>query len=351
MSDYSEEMTKFLQTYLDEKLPNTEALGSHWSTLFSPVTGVTPSAIQFQDELTEARKKLQDVTKKLELEKADKNLSEINRKEVEGSLQRVLEKEKIAFLLSRVTDEAQERLLTDSAFQNKFLSEGVCNAFVVAVDIRRSTELMLKARTPQHFATFIRTICQELEGVIKDSLGVFDKFTGDGVLAFFPDFYSGEDAGIRAVEAAQKCLEAFDLHYKQHRNSFSTVLKDVGLGIGIDYGSVNLLRAAGGLTVVGSPVVYACRLSSAPAGHIYLNQPAFENVSSKYGRYCHIDETELEIKHEGSVLCYDVRLTNPGYQAAKAPWQTVQTRALDAKDMKSQATDAKPENPTKPANP
>src|SRR5437879_4747931 len=39
--------------------------------------------------------------------------------------------------------------------------------------------------------------------------------------------------------------------------SFSSIRKDVGLGIGIDYGDVSLVSQMGGITVVGAPVVYA----------------------------------------------------------------------------------------------
>jgi len=32
-------------------------------------------------------------------------------------------------------------------------------------------------------------LCFDLETAIKDEFGVFDKFTGDGVLAFFPEIF------------------------------------------------------------------------------------------------------------------------------------------------------------------
>ncbi len=68
------------------------------------------------------------------------------------------------------------------------------------------------------------------------------------------------------LRAAKDCHAAFKACYKEHRSSFTPVLNDVGLGIGIDYGSINLLHLPHGLAIVGGAVVYACRLAGAPPG-------------------------------------------------------------------------------------
>lgn len=280
-----------------------------------------PKVALLEEEISNLRKQIQEQAKTIHSETADKKKLSQENDLLNESLAQLQQKEELAFLLSRVSPEAHDALLTESAFREKFFSSEDCNTFVVSVDIRRSTELMLKARKPQLFAKFISGLCTDLEQIIKNARGVFDKFTGDGILAFFPDFYSGPDAGLLALKASQQCQEVFAERYKQHRSSFSTVLNDVGLGIGIDYGPVHLLRVAGGITVVGSPVVYACRLSSAPAGHIYVNQPAFEVMSEKHGSHCYADETSLDIKHEGSVLCYDVSLGKTASSVQRSDWQ------------------------------
>ena len=46
--------------------------------------------------------------------------------------------------------------------------------------------------------------------------------------------------------AADQCHAAFERHYHESRKSFKTVLTDVGLGIGIDYGLVRLSKSPGG---------------------------------------------------------------------------------------------------------
>jgi class 3 adenylate cyclase len=229
-------------------------------------------------------------------------------------------KETLAYMLSRVNDRGQNELLRSKRFADQFSSGNECEAFVMSVDIRRSTELMLRARSPQAFAQFLSSLALQLEFIIKDNYGVFDKCTGDGILAFFPLFYSGRDAGISAVTAAIRCHDTFRRHYKQNRSSFSSVLTDVGLGIGVDYGKTHLLRIADGLTVVGVPVVYACRLGGAPAGKTYLNQPAYEQLCNTPRAAFLFTEEALEIKHEGSILAYSVEPSGSQIEPTIPEW-------------------------------
>jgi class 3 adenylate cyclase len=224
-------------------------------------------------------------------------------------------------VLDKLSPRAHEAIFSDQALRDRFLdSKTTCAAFIMAIDIRRSTELMLKARSAELFGEFMAGLCEELKSVICDNFGAVDKFTGDGLLASFPEFFSGPDAGYRAVLAAHEAHRVFAKRYKQHRHSFSTILADVGLGIGIDYGDIRFMRIAGDLTVVGAPVVYATRMSSVPAGKSVMNQPAYERISSQYGPYCSISETELDIKHEGRVLAYEVTLKRRPFSPVEPPW-------------------------------
>ncbi len=278
----------------------------------------------FEDELTALRKGVDDQTRALIQEKTDSKEKGERINTLENTLEELRAKESISFLLSRVNQAAQRELLASEAFRQHFLGKKECIAFVMAVDIRRSTELMLKARSPEAFSAFITTLCADLMKIITDSNGVFDKFTGDGVLAFFPDFYTGDDAAYYGVAAADKCHASFQDHYQRFRRSFTSVLTGVGLGIGIDFGLVHLVQMAGGLTVVGGPVVYACRLSGAPSGSTLVNQPAYEVISNRFGATCFIDETNIEIKHEGGMLAYQVRLNGREYTPSVPTW-TAQT--------------------------
>lgn len=224
-------------------------------------------------------------------------------------------------VLDKVSPRAHEALFSNRALRNRFLaSKSACAAFIMSIDIRRSAELMLNARSAELFAEFMAGLCEELKGLICDRFGIVDKFTGDGLLASFPEFFSGPDAGYRAISAAHEAHLVFTKRYKQHRSSFFTVLTDIGLGIGIDYGNIRFMRIAGDLTVVGAPVVNAARLSSAPVGKTVLNQQAHERIASHYGAFCSTSEMELDIKHQGRVLVHEVKLKKLSFVPSDPPW-------------------------------
>jgi class 3 adenylate cyclase len=208
----------------------------------------------------------------------------------------------IASLLTRVTERAYDQLIGSLTTQSRLLSQpgplGLsqanpdrhCRAFILSVDLRKSTELMLRIAPDQagKYAEVLMRLCERMREAIREELGVFDKFTGDGVLAFFPEFFSGvrRDACYRAIRAAMRCHEAFSQVYRDFWPNLTSVpipgsfeepiANRAGLGIGIDLGRVRLVNVGKELTVVGAPVVYACRLSS--SAHAYttlLNFPAF----------------------------------------------------------------------------
>lgn len=268
------------------------------------------------EEITELKRKLTSTTKQLNDKEEDKQkvINDLN--QLTSELQA---KEKINHILSRISEEAQSKLLESEEFAKLFENAKSCDAVVVSIDIRRSTELMLKARKPELFSTFITELSRKLSAIIISNYGIFDKFTGDGILAFFPKFYSGEEAIIRALKAAEDCHKVFDQHYHNSKNCFNVFINDVGLGIGVDFGTVTLVNTSNELTVVGIPVVYACRMSSANAGDTILNQPAKEEVERLSSRQVKFTETTLHIKNEGTAEVYKVDVNPSVYDAVKDP--------------------------------
>ncbi|MCZ6562298.1 MAG: adenylate/guanylate cyclase domain-containing protein [Deltaproteobacteria bacterium] len=275
---------------------------------------------QLEDDVAALTLKIEQQGKILLEKRSNAAEREKHIKDLESTLSELNQKQRLGFLLGHINEDGERVLLQSPELQDLFLGQHESPSFVMSIDIRRSTELMLKARSPESFATFITDLCIDLMEIIKQSYGVVDKFTGDGVLAFFPEFYSGKDAAYYAISAADKCHAAFKDHYLRCRKTFKSILIDVGLGIGIDFGKVHLVQIAGGLTVVGEPVVYACRLSGAPASLTLLNQPAYELVIDKFSAYCSITDTCLEVKYEGNMLAYEVKRNSKDYLPTVPDW-------------------------------
>lgn len=223
-------------------------------------------------------------------------------------------------------------LLKAGKLDTLLIPEKQIYSFVLSIDIRRSTDLMLQSTDPESFANFLMTLCKFLQETIFKYYGVYEKFTGDGVLAFFPATisgehagFSGEHAGYYAICAAEEAHQQFRDYYRKFRSLFKAVLLDVGLGIGIDYGKISITYPNDTLSIVGLPVVYACRMSGAPAGMTYLNEQAYDEISRKpYLRSLYIKEAAIEIKHQGSLLAYPVIHNKLEFSGLKKPdWTTL----------------------------
>jgi class 3 adenylate cyclase len=242
-------------------------------------------------------------------------------------------KQKLTYIAARLRDDAAQVFLASRDYQDQFFSHDDRRTYVMSIDLRRSTDLMLKAREARLFAEFIIGLSTGLRDVVFAHHGIFDKFTGDGILAYFPEFHTGDDAGYHAVAAAIESHERFADHYRQYRSSFDVVLslRNVGLGIGIDYGDVQFVDAGPDLTIVGKPVVYACRLAATRAGTTLLNQRAYEMVVERWSDAYVLREDEIEIKNEGWVVAYQASFNQhrPRMPTGEPGWTKYETSKLD----------------------
>lgn len=209
--------------------------------------------------------------------------------------------------MTRVQDKAARKMLEDKDFAKPFAELEEFDAVILSVDIRRSTELMLRAKTPQFYAEFINELNTKLIDAVKDNFGIYDKFTGDGLLAFFPDFYSGKDALLYALSCADACKDIFNTVFTKYHEGFTLERRITGLGAGIDCGPVYKAGVETEYTVVGSPVVYACRLSSAPAGSTYITVRAQNKLSAMNCSYYESQPIKVAIKHEATAYAFNVK--------------------------------------------
>jgi class 3 adenylate cyclase len=144
--------------------------------------------------------------------------------------------------------------------------------FVMAADIRNSTLLMKEAVKFERFAFIMDKFVTAVRRGIRKSGGWFDKFTGDGFLAYWIVQSGSEDAyHEQFVEAAgnlthtaHTLVDFFHrLVLEDFRRNSRNLPEGVGLSMGLDAGPGYLVQIAGELTVVGPPVVGAVRMATA----------------------------------------------------------------------------------------
>ncbi len=148
--------------------------------------------------------------------------------------------------------------------------------FVMAADIRESTTLMKEAVRFERFALVMDKFVSSVRRGIRRSGGWFDKFTGDGFLAYWivqqgtaEEYERGfvQAAGNMAL-TAHSLVDLFRRRVMEDFRSNSRNLSaGVGLSMGLDAGPGYLVKIADELTVVGSPVVGAVRMVTAAASH------------------------------------------------------------------------------------
>jgi class 3 adenylate cyclase len=159
--------------------------------------------------------------------------------------------------------------------------------FVMAADIRESTTLMKEAVRFERFALVMDKFVTSVRRGIRGSGGWFDKFTGDGFLAYWlvqtasPDEY--EERFVQTTgDIAHTAHVLIDLFHRRVLEDFRSNSRNlsvgVGLAMGLDAGPGYLVKIADELTVVGSPVVGAVRMVTAAAlpqeivANVYLGE-------------------------------------------------------------------------------
>jgi class 3 adenylate cyclase len=158
--------------------------------------------------------------------------------------------------------------------------------FVMAADIRESTTLMKEAVRFELFAQVMDKFVSSVRQGIRRSGGWFDKFTGDGFLAYWivqrgpPDEY--EERLVQTTgDVAHTANILIDLFHRRVLEDFRSNSRNlsggVGLSMGLDAGPGYIVKIADELTVVGSPVVGAVRMVNAAGpreilANVYLGE-------------------------------------------------------------------------------
>jgi class 3 adenylate cyclase len=201
-----------------------------------------------------------------------------------------------ALLESHAPPDWEERFQRDQLL-DAIIDTTPLQMFVMAADIRESTLLMKEAVQFEQFAKIMDKFVSAVRSGIGTPGGWFDKFTGDGFLAYWIAPSTPKDEyQQRFVEAAGNLAhtahELIDLFHRRVLEDFrrnSRNLSDgVGLSIGLDAGPGFLVEIAGELTLVGPPVVGAVRMVNAASrpqeifANVYLGEHLHDEQDGIY---------------------------------------------------------------------
>jgi class 3 adenylate cyclase len=169
--------------------------------------------------------------------------------------------------------------------------------FVMAADIRESTALMKESVRFERFALIMDKFVSSVRLGIRRSGGWFDKFTGDGFLAYWiVQSGSPEEYEERFVQTAGDIAHTanllIDLFHRRvledFRSNSRNLSAGVGLSMGLDAGPGYLVKIADELTIVGPPVVGSVRMVTAAAqpreivANVYLGERLREGQDGVY---------------------------------------------------------------------
>jgi len=161
----------------------------------------------------------------------------------------------------------------------------------------------------------------EMLSVVRDYEGIFEKNTGDGIMAYF-----GEGASTDA-EAVKPAIDAAIAMHYINDNLIPYFLKKEGcqpitFRVGIDVGPVTLGRVAihggshGSIVAVGTTANVACKLMRLiPNGGVCVGEKAYKALPDKLKQECTIASGNTGHVYRVSNLAYPGWILN-----YRAPW-------------------------------
>jgi class 3 adenylate cyclase len=211
--------------------------------------------------------------------------------------QRDKERKRVAKLLRSHAPPDWERRFRTTELLDAVIDGEPIQMFVMAADIRESTTLMKESVRFERFAVVMDKFVSSVRLGIRRSGGWFDKFTGDGFLAYWivqpasPDEY--EERFVQtAGDIAHTASILIDLFHRRvledFRSNSRNLSAGVGLSMGLDAGPGYLVKIADELTIVGPPVVGSVRMVTAAAApkeivaNVYLGERLREGQDGVY---------------------------------------------------------------------
>lgn len=141
------------------------------------------------------------------------------------------------------------------------------DTIAVVGDIRRSQDLMTYAISTSDFSERMVSFLENIRDLLRECQGFFDKFTGDGFIAYFNERFCTPRRPDPIDSFLDFTTRARQFSLEHFRDWCSNVRKlpntPIGLAIGADIGRVRFHDLRRHLVAVGEPIVWASRMASA----------------------------------------------------------------------------------------
>lgn len=196
-------------------------------------------------------------------------------------------------------------------------------SLVILADIRRSQDLMTYGKNPNEYRERIVTFINETRNILKKNCGIYDRFTGDGFIAYFNQYMCEQQGKDYYEMMIKSCREIMDFVEPFFADWSSTLRKvpdvEIGLAIGVDDGFVTYQDVNNQLFAIGDACVWATRMNSAgKQGDVILNNIPYQKL-----RLCLNDDNcsvlRSTTKNGEHFKAYCINIKNVSYVPAKKP--------------------------------
>lgn len=191
--------------------------------------------------------------------------------------------------------------LIEAAMEPSFMTEmSRSDTLVMVADIRRSQDLITYGMSPNTYREQIIGFLTEIRKILLEDYGIYDRFTGDGYIAYFNSFVcrmGGRDYYEMVLDACSR-IQAFAEDYFDNwaRKIRKIPIEPIGLSIGIDCGIVDFKDIDDQLFAIGDACVWATRMCSAgKRGQVIFNNIPYHQIA-EYGEdgFCSIIDSETK---------------------------------------------------------
>lgn len=183
------------------------------------------------------------------------------------------------------------------------------DTLVMVADIRRSQDLITYGSTI-FYRERIMGFLDKVRKILREDYGIYDRFTGDGFIAYFNQFVceqEGRDYYEMALDACHRIQSFSQQYFDEWSNLIRKVpIEPIGLSIGIDSGEVSFKDIEGQFFAIGDACVWATRMCNAgKRGQVVFNNIPFHRIS-QFGSKGFCEEIEAISKNGETFRAFSI---------------------------------------------